>query len=243
MKETVVSLSMIPSLDYSVCRAKVHNLSGCEPVGCEFLFNTNSASIGNSHPPDYNANILPKVCEVYLAAHDAGAILPAQRHVVRRAYSLMRGLAEVGIIALVDQTTGYQHVREERALATILEKFIAEDLQPWTKTFPFEFYEQICRLRKWPSINAVRRPSVIGRYTNDFVYDRIAPGVLEELKARTPRFPRGTLRNRYSQWFTPDYGHPKLKEHLAGVIALMRATTSWHGFRRVLQLAHPKIGK
>ena len=48
----------------------------------------------------------------------------------------MRGLARVGIIALVDEATGFQRIREERALATILEKFIAKEIQPWAMTFP-----------------------------------------------------------------------------------------------------------
>jgi len=39
----------------------------------------------------------------------------------------------VGIIALVDEATGYQRLREELALASILEKFIAKEPQPWTK--------------------------------------------------------------------------------------------------------------
>jgi len=34
----------------------------------------------------------------------------------------------------------------EHAFATILEKFTAKEAQPWTRTFPYEFYEQIFRL-------------------------------------------------------------------------------------------------
>ena len=88
----------------------------------------------------------------------------------------------IGIIGLVDEATGYQGIRAKRALATILEEFIAEELQPWTKTFPYEFYEEIFRLKGWPGPDGVKRPSVIGHYTNDIVYARLAPGVLDELK-------------------------------------------------------------
>ena len=90
---------------------------------------------------------------------------------------------------LVDEATGYQRIRTERALVTILEKFIAKELQPWTRTFPYEFYDQIFRLRGSPGPDGVKRPSIIGHYTNDFVYVRLAPGVLEELKRVTPRLP------------------------------------------------------
>ena len=112
-----------------------------------------------------------------LSARDTGKLLKSQIHIAAQCELIMRGLARVGIIALVDEATGFQRIREERALATILEKFIAKDLQPWTKTFPYEFYMEICRLKGWPSISAIKRPSVIGRYTNDIVYERLAPGV------------------------------------------------------------------
>ena len=83
-------------------------------------------------------------------------------------------------------------------------------MQPWTKTFPLEFYEHICRLKKWPGVNAIKRPSIIGRYTNDYVYDLLAPGVLEELKKSNPVIPEtGHRRYKHHQWFTPDIGHPK----------------------------------
>ena len=191
----------------------------------------------------YNAILLPQVCEVYLRAKDAGALVPSQEHIAAQAGVLIRALATVGVIALVDEATGYQEIRARQALATILEKFIAEELQPWTKTFPFEFYELIARLKGWPSSYALKRPSVVGHYTNDLVYERLAPGVLDELKERTPRFPSGTLRNKYFQWFTPEFGHPKLKEHLIGVMALMRAAPNWGAFKRALQRAYPKLNE
>jgi len=66
-----------------------------------------------------------------------------QQHIAERVEVLVRGLATVSIIALVDKAKGYQRLREKRALATILEKFLAKELQPWTRTFPYEFYKQI----------------------------------------------------------------------------------------------------
>ena len=191
----------------------------------------------------YRAELLPQVCEVYLKAREAGALVPSQEHIAVQAGILIRGLATVGVIALVDEATGYQRIREERALATILEKFIAKELQPWTKTFPYEFYAEIFRLKGWPGPDGVKRPSVIGRYTNDIVYSRLAPGVLEELQARTPKLPSGNRRNKYFQWFTPDFGHPRLREHLHAVIALMKASTTWAGFQRSLRRAFPKVNE
>ena len=189
----------------------------------------------------YNALLLPQICEVYLGARAAGRLYQSQLHIASRAEVLIRGLATVGVIALVDEATGYQQVREKRALATILERIIAKDLQPWTKTFPYEFYLEIIRLKGWPNFYAIKRPSVIGHYTNDIVYGRIAPGLLKELHRKNPTLPTGGRKHRHHQWFTPELGHPRLKEHLAAVSALMRASPNWNAFQRNLHRAFPVI--
>ena len=187
----------------------------------------------------YPATLLVDVCNVVLTARDVGVLTRQQAHIAERCYVLIRGLATVGIIALVDEATGYQEIRTQRALATILEKFIDKELQPWTKTFPYEFYEQIFRLKKWDGPNGRKRPPVIGHYTNDIVYARLAPGVLDELKRLNPTNTKGHRKSKHHQWFTTEFGHPKLKEHLAAVTALMRAAPNWNRFYGNLERAFP----
>ena len=87
----------------------------------------------------YRAEILPMVCDVYLEARKAKRLTSNQEPVAHICEILVRGLAKVGIIALVDEATGYQQVREKRALQVKLQAFIAEDMQKWVKTFPDEF--------------------------------------------------------------------------------------------------------
>ncbi len=189
----------------------------------------------------YEATVLVDLCEAVLAARSAGRLQKQQEHVARRAEILIRGFARIGIIALVDEATGYQEIRERRALATILEKFIAKELQPWTRTFPYEFYQLIYKLKGWSGPDGHKRTPLIGKYTNDIVYERLAHGVLEELKRLNPTLQSGYRRNRHHQWFTPNMGHPKLKEHLAGVMALMRAAPNWDAFKRSLARAYRKV--
>ncbi|MEO6395693.1 MAG: P63C domain-containing protein [Devosia sp.] len=192
----------------------------------------------------YRAEILPMVCEVYLKARDAKALPANQRHVAVQAEILVRALAHVGIIALVDEATGYQDYRARTALNEILEQFISEELRKWAKTFPDEFYRQMFRLRDWdfkPS-SIRKRPGVVGKYTNNIVYERLAPGVLDELKAKNPKTPSGHRRHKHFQWLTEDVGDPRLREHLAAVIVLMRAATGWDQFIRLLDRSLPRFG-
>ena len=189
----------------------------------------------------FPATILVDICDAVLKARQAGSLDWQQKHLAERCEILVRGFAYLGIIALVDEATGYQDIRAKLALAKILEEFIAKELQPWTKTFPYEFYTEIARLKDWPEIYSIKRPSVIGHYTNDIVYDRIAPGLLEELRRVNPTLPTGRRKNRHHQWFTPAFGHPKLNQHLAATTALMRAAPNWIAFQRSLQRAFPKL--
>lgn len=188
----------------------------------------------------YPATLLVDICKVILSARDARNLTENQKHIAQRADILIRGLATVGIVALVDEATGYQEIREQRALATILEKFIAADLQPWTKTFPIEFYREIFRLKQWTLDPQSQRPSVLGHYTNEIVYRRLAPGVLNELQRKNPTLPTGRRESHHHRWFTPEIGHPKLKEHLAAVIALMKISDDWVVFQERLTTVYPK---
>ena len=191
----------------------------------------------------FDCRILPKICRVWIEAALNGDLQSQQMPKTMNALSFLSGFGELGIIGLVDEATGYQRIREERALATILEKFIDKELQPWTRTFPYEFYQQIYRLKGWPGPDGHKRSPLIGRYTNDIVYERIAPGVLDELRLRTPKLPSGNRRNKFFQWFTPNHGHPKLREHLAAVTALMRAAPNWNRFLSSLNRAFPKLNE
>lgn len=197
----------------------------------------------NKKTKGYDSTILPLLCDVYLDARRAGVgVLTKKQYPLAEASEiLVRTLSKVGIIALVDEATGYQEVRARKALEEILDKFIAEELRKWAKTFPDAFYKEMFRLRGW-SYNpfSVKRPSYVGNLTNDIVYERLAPGVLEELKRVTPKDSKGRRKHRYFQRLTEDIGNPRLREHLAAVIALMKASTKWSQFERSIQRAFPK---
>ncbi|MFG1717879.1 P63C domain-containing protein [Micromonospora chalcea] len=196
---------------------------------------------GRAH--GYDAAVLPVVCELYLKARESGALDRQQEHVAKRAEILVRGLAHVGIIALVDEATGYQEYRARDALSKILEAFIEKELQPWVRTFPAEFYRQLFRLRglDYPH-DSPKRPQYFGKLTNDIVYKRLAPGVLDALKEVTPRNEQGRPKHKYFQHLTSNIGYPKLREHLGSVVTLMRLSRDWEDFVMKLDQIHPRVG-
>lgn len=191
----------------------------------------------------YRAELLPQVCEVYLKARDAGALLKNQEKFARACDMLMRALAHVGIVALVDEATGYQEIRQRNALQALLDRYLRKELAAWASTFPNDFYHEIFRLRgwQWQSISS-HRPRLVGKLTKDIVYARLAPGILKELEERNPANEKGYRRARHHQWLTEDVGHPALAQHLHAVIAFMRVSHTWDQFYRMLNQAFPKRG-
>lgn len=198
------------------------------------------SSKGGSVSMGYRAALLPAVCNVFLSAKDAGALRDNQQHIAKQCEILVRGLAVVGITAMVDEATGYQEVRDRLALQQILEKYISGALLEWTKTFPVEFYKEIFRLKKW-EWKAGKMSPLVGRYTNDLVYQRLAPGILEELQAKNPVTEKGYRAHRHHQWLTRDIGHPSLTHHIYRLLGMMEGSASWDEFKRKVDVKIPKV--
>ena len=188
----------------------------------------------------YPATILADICEAVLTARNEGVLQKQQEHIAVQCEILIRGFARTGIIALVDEATGYQRYRAATALAEILERYIEKELQPWIKTFPDEYYEELFRLRglSFPN-DTVKRPQYFGHLTNDIIYKRLAPAVLAELKRTTPRNDSGRYKHKFFQKLTPDLGHPKLREHMASVLTIMRLSKDYDDFKIKLDKIHP----
>jgi hypothetical protein len=198
---------------------------------------------GDNYIVGYQAEALPEICNIWLQARQDGKLDPQQADRAQAAEIVMRGLANLGIIALIDEATGYQDTRDRDALQAILDKYLRKEFAAWAKRFPDAFYREIFRLRGWSwSAMSVARPGVVGRYTNDVVYERLAPGILEELRTLNPTLDDGGRARKHHQHLTDDIGHPALAQHLHAVIGLMRASATWDQFKSLLDRAFPKKG-
>ena len=189
----------------------------------------------------YNAEMIVELCEAVLSARQAGVLQKQQLGIAFRCEVLTRGLARLGIVGLVDEATGYQHIRAKNALEVILNRWLTKELLPWRKQFPDDYYRRIFELNNWPYDPAsVKRPGVIGGWTNDIIYGRLGPGLKEQLQDYAGRDEEGRLKHHLHRYLTSTHGLPELQTHMAGVIALMKAATNWRQFKEMLQRAYPK---
>lgn len=203
------------------------------------VFKTTSGSLAYG----YDATVLAEICEAILEARNVGALSKQQEHIAHKAEILIRAFARVGVIALIDEATGYQKIRARDELQKILSAYVSEELLPWTKQFPDSFYEQLYRVRGWeyrPGSN--KRTAYVGKLTNWLIYEQLPPGVLHELKKRNPVDPKTKRRKKtHHQHLTEDVGHPHLQQQIVSVTTLFRASPpgKWQFFRSLFNNAFP----
>lgn len=190
----------------------------------------------------YRAETLPGVCDLYLAARRAGTLQPNQIATADAAEMLIRSLAKVGIIALVDEATGYQAVRARDELQRLIEQFVSEDFRPWVRVFPDAFFSEIYRLYGWdykPGQN--KHPNYIGRFIGMYIYDQLPEGVADELRRVNPKSPAGWRARKHHQHLTVDTGNVALDRQITTVTTLMQVSDDLEMFKALFNKKFPNV--
>lgn len=195
----------------------------------------------------FDSDLFVDLCKAYVQADKNGVfdnLKPPfdgnQKAIADRMLSIMSAFAKVGIVALIDEVTGYQYDREKEELQKLLAAYVREEFLPWTSKFPEEFYKEMFRLKKWEYKGRFKSP-LVGKYTNELVYDALSESVLEELRERNPVIQdKNYRRYRHHQFLTKETGLPHLDRHLASVITLMRVSDNWEEFKKMFAKVFPK---
>ena len=182
-----------------------------------------------------DATVLADICDVFVQAKNAGIKNANIITAADTAYTMIKSFAKVGIIALIDEATGYQYDREKTELQAILKAYISDDILEWQKAFHLNFYKEIFRLWKVPFTdqNIKRKPMFIGTLTNSLVYKNMPKGifVLDRLKQKTPKTSGGNLRYRLHQSLTPEVGREALKKVIYSIETLAAVSDTKEQFK------------
>lgn len=172
----------------------------------------------------YEATILIDICDAFLQARKEINLSPRQTIIANQCEILVRSFAKIGIIALIDEATGYQYDREKKELQLILKTLVSDEILEYQQQFQLSFYKEIFRLWNIPFTpkNIKRKPQFIGHLTNRYVYQNLPKGifVLDKLKSNTPKTNKGDYKYRLHQSLTEDKGREALKKVLYSVEAL-----------------------
>jgi hypothetical protein len=183
----------------------------------------------------YDANAIPVICDLYMAAEEKGLITTQQIHVLQKAKILLRSLAKVGITALIDEATNYQDIRGKDELQLLLATFISEELRPYSKEFPKEYFENLFRIYGLPyDPTSQKRPRFFAQFNIRYVYEMLPPQVWSKLDEINPTVwseeKKRSDRKYHIHRHLTDEGLRYLREHLQALIPVMKLSANKEDF-------------
>lgn len=222
------SLDQLPAfLSANNIRTLVINNLGDGPNIIPFINSTGAKMNG------YEASLIPNICKIFIDAYDLGILTQPQIPTAIKCKIILHALASVGITALIDEATGYEKFKENNELQKLFQKFIAKELQPWTKKFPNSFFNNIKRMYGLEHLKG--NPKFAGHLINKYIYGEINEEILEELKKINPLNCNGNRTHRHHQFLTEDVGHPALTKQILKIDTLMSASENKEEFETLFE--------
>lgn len=186
---------------------------------------------GKAEKMGYNALILSAMCEMYLQARRDGVLVSKQVHLAEKAEILQSAFARLGMIALIDEATGFQRDRSHDALRILLEKYISEGMQKWIKTFPDSFFKELDKLYDNQETKSQKRPQYYGSFINKYVYDPIENGYVKRKLDKLNIKDNGKRKARFHQWLS-DEGKQVLTRQIGRVEMLMELCPDIEAYKK-----------
>lgn len=199
----------------------------------------------------YEADVLVDVCKAVVRAKSAGKLTKSQEPMAKQAQALINALASVGIVALIDEATGYQTERSPDALRLLVEAYIEKEKREWEKEFPDDFYITLNKVygsdpyvKRAKGSLVINKPQHFGNFTNKYIYTPLEDGeVLKELQRLNPQIDaKGTRKQRFHQFLSEGYGLEKLREQRQEVLTMLKLSDTIDDFKRLYEKRFGPIG-
>lgn len=193
----------------------------------------------------YEAEVLIEVCDALIEARNQGRLLPSQAFLAMQGEIIVRAAAKIGILALVDEATGYQNKTKDE-YRRLFDEFIRKEFLQWEKEFPEKFFEMVYRIyglkRQKPDTS--KHPQFFGKFIRKYVYYPLAHSngaILEQLEEKNPVVYMGGGRKfKFFQFLTDNVGMPAFRQHLWQVVGIGQASRDKIQFDRLFYSAFPE---
>ncbi|MBS7702692.1 P63C domain-containing protein [Chelatococcus asaccharovorans] len=200
------------------------------------VFEVDMPSGGTANWVDHE--VLRSIIKAGIVAHGQGKLTKHQEHIGQRCVHLGSALIGVGLVALIDEATGYQYAREPNALQDLISKLIREEARDWDRRFHPTYYQAICKLFGFHYGNQHRAlPSIVGKITETWIYKAVVPSeIVEEIRARKKS-------EKLHQWLTDDAGLRLLEKQIDAVTTLAKSSVDYRDFEARCTQAFCKPGQ
>ncbi|WP_326514387.1 P63C domain-containing protein [Clostridium intestinale] len=170
----------------------------------------------------YSSEDFMDVCSAFITANlNNEKLSEAQQEMVKNANKFVLATAKIGIIALIDEATGYQAERNSKELQLKMKYFLVGDdkAKEWEKTFPDELWYEFGRLTNWKG-SLKKRPKYWGKYVNQLIYNLLDEDIAKYLRENKP--PKYNSHKKYFQWLNDEYGLKELTQHIWQIIGMAK---------------------
>lgn len=203
-------------------------------------------TINGDQAHGYEGTDLIEVCDAIWEAGKQGKLRPNQADLAKQAEIIVRSAAKVGIIALIDEATGYIKDKAKEEYRELFKEFIRNECREWEREFPDQFFDVIYSIYKLPRKHKNRHPKFFGGFIRKYVYMPLANSngaILEMLDEKNPVvYTSGGRKFKFTQFLTDELGLPALRAHIWQIIGIGNATKTKESFERGFAKAFPQTG-
>ena len=194
----------------------------------------------------YEGSDLIEVCDAIWQAKKDGKLSQSQEALGMQAEIIIRSAAKIGIVALIDEATGYFRDKRKDEYRELFQQFIRAEFGQWELEFPSQFFDIWYRLYGIKRSPGNKHPQFFGKLIRKYVYAPLANSngaILELLDEKNPVvYANGGRRYKMFQFLSDQIGKASFRSHLWQVIGIGMASRSKEGFERGFRLAFPQSG-
>jgi len=194
----------------------------------------------------YEATVFIEICDAIWQAGRDGKLTKTQDHLAKQAEIIIRSSAKLGIIALIDEATGYIRDKRREEYKELFKEFIADEMRGWEKEFPDQFFDIWYRLYKIPKGKKGRHPQFFGKLVRKYIYAPLANSngaILEQLEEKNPIvYKNGGRKYKMHMFLSDEIGVPAFRAHLWQVVGIGQASKSKEAMERNFRNAFPEAG-
>lgn len=190
--------------------------------------------IGKNIAYGFTSDTLIEIAEAVIQADNAGVLQKQQAGIAHQCRVITASLTRIGLIALIDEATGYQTRRESDELQQILTAYLLPEHRPWMQSIPEAFTSEIYRVYGWKRNPNNRGPRYAGKLIRQLIYERMPKPVLPKLDELNPSNKNYQRKHRHHQFLTEQQGLDHFRTQVITVMTLLRISNNKADFKKHL---------
>ncbi len=191
--------------------------------------------VGRNIAYGYDSDTLIDIAEAVIQADNEGKLQKQQSGIAHQCRVITSSLTRIGLVALIDEATGYQIKRDKNELQQILSAYLLPEHRPWMQTIPEEFTAEIYRVYGWERKQNNRGPRYAGKLIRQLIYEKLPKPVLPALDEMNPTNDKYQRKHRHHQFLTDKQGLDHFRSQVITVMTLLRISKSKVEFLRHLE--------